>query len=429
MAVKDALAPKRTRLVGEERPECRDDRSKSSIDEFLNHVLDVFVCRGSLFIEQVPLSADDPATQRRLGQLMHAEALAHTLAGFAPGPFTTRAVSQRPGTACAITQRLDQVAERAARTRDDHRFAFGCHSSLAVHPNGFTFVLPRGDAVVATVPEQVSLGTELLHEARSEKPSVHLGPAHGQVMALQVSRGGEGLRVRPSGLMLIHIIAQDGFTQTARAAVDQHNQLLLAQAEALECPRIKHLIDHLQLRKVVTATKRSQGLVEFSGFKFRRSENFLHLALSRIFQVKAQTGPLVELDVTLDEVSLEQSHTAADVAADEVRVDEPLGYKGRTNRAAFARMQVRKTDCQAHPIEYRRSVELAKRLAFDPAVARGEEAHIASCQCVHVCFLPVKAGLGFLWGGWFRNSSFRTPEVTGPRGWYRANVSSSSGRR
>src|SRR5260370_20411696 len=87
MAVKDTLAPKRTRLVGEERSECRDDRNKFGIDEVLHHSLDVLVSSGSLFIEQVPLSADDPATQRRLGQLMHAEALAHTLAGFAPGPF------------------------------------------------------------------------------------------------------------------------------------------------------------------------------------------------------------------------------------------------------------------------------------------------------------------------------------------------------
>ena len=67
--------------------------------------------------------------------------------------------------AFAIAQRLDQVAERTARTRDDHSFAFGCHSSLAVHPNGFTFVLTRGDAVVAAVPEAVSLGTRALHES------------------------------------------------------------------------------------------------------------------------------------------------------------------------------------------------------------------------------------------------------------------------
>src|ERR1035441_4442125 len=282
MAVKDALAPKRARLVGEEGAECRDDRNKSGIDEILHHVLDVFVSGGSLFIEQVPLSANDPASQRSLGQLMHAEALAHALAAFAPGPFATRTVSQRPGTAFAITERLDQVAERTMRTGDDHSFVFGCHSSLAVDPNGFTFVLTRGDAVVAAVPEEICLGTELLHEALSEELSVPLGPAHRQVMALQVSRGGEGLCVRATGLMFLHIVAQDGLTQTTRTAVDQHNQLLLPQAEEPECPCIKHLINHLQLRKVVATTKRSQGLVEFSGFKFRCSKKFLHVALPRM---------------------------------------------------------------------------------------------------------------------------------------------------
>src|ERR1022692_3567664 len=108
MAVKDALAPKRTRLVGEERSECRDDRSKSGIHEFLNHVLDVLVSGRCLFVEQVPLFADDPATQGCLGQLMHPEALAHALTSFASGPLAARTVSQRPGTAFAITQRLDQ---------------------------------------------------------------------------------------------------------------------------------------------------------------------------------------------------------------------------------------------------------------------------------------------------------------------------------
>src|SRR5512140_2932530 len=171
MAVKDTLAPKRTCLVGEERSECRDDRRKSGIHEFLNHVLDVFVSGGSLFIEQVPLFADNPATQGCLGQLMHSEAFTHSLASFAPGPFAPRTVSQRPGTTFAITQRLDQVTERTARTGDDHGFAFGCHGSLAVDPNDFTFVLTRGDAVVAAVPEQFSLGTKLLHESLSEEPS------------------------------------------------------------------------------------------------------------------------------------------------------------------------------------------------------------------------------------------------------------------
>src|SRR5512140_3111163 len=116
MAVKDALAPKRTCLVGEERSECRDDRRKSGIHEVLNHVLDVFVSGGCLLIKQVPLFADDPTTQGSLGQLMHPEAFAHSLPSFAPSPFASGTMSQRPGTTFAITQRLDQVTERTART-------------------------------------------------------------------------------------------------------------------------------------------------------------------------------------------------------------------------------------------------------------------------------------------------------------------------
>ena len=66
------------------------------------------------------------------------------------------------------------------------KFAFGCHSTLAVNPNSFTFVLTRGDAVVAAVPEAFRLGTELSHEAPRDEFSVCLGPAHGEVVAMEV---------------------------------------------------------------------------------------------------------------------------------------------------------------------------------------------------------------------------------------------------
>ena len=172
----------------------------------------------------------------------------------------------------------------------------------------------------------------------------------------------------------------------------ERNQLLFAQTKELECSCIQHLINHLQLRKMVATTKCSQSLVEFRGFKFRCSKSCSHVTLPRMLQVEAQISPTVELYITLNQVGFEQGHTAANIAADEVRIDEASGYERSANRAAFARVQIRETDCQAHPIECLRSVELAKCLAFDPAVARGEEAHIAFCQCVHVSFLPVKAG-------------------------------------
>ena len=81
---------------------------------------------------------------------------------------------------------------------------------------------------MAAVPEAFGFGSQSFNEASRDKGSIRLGPAHCQVVALQVSCGGKGLCVRAAGLMLGHIVAQGGFTQTARTAVDQDNQLLLA---------------------------------------------------------------------------------------------------------------------------------------------------------------------------------------------------------
>ena len=129
-----------------------------------------------------------------------------------------------------------------------------------------------------------------------------------------------------------------------------------------------------------------------------------------MFQVKAQTGPLIELEVALDQVRLEQGHAAADIPADEVRIDHSLGHKGRADRAAFPRVQIREADRQADSLKLCRGIELAERLAFDPAPGRGEKAHIGFSQCVHA-FLSCPAARD--WGfsgrvGSVRNSAFRT---------------------
>jgi hypothetical protein len=79
---------------------------------------------------------------------MHTEAFTHTLAGFAPSPLATGTMGQRPGMACDISGRLNQVAERAARTGDCHRRRSGVsgerrirripirrYGTFAMHPN------------------------------------------------------------------------------------------------------------------------------------------------------------------------------------------------------------------------------------------------------------------------------------------------------
>jgi hypothetical protein len=141
----DALTPQGARLVSQERSERRNDRNQSGIREILDHILDVLVGGGSLFVEQLTPFADNPATQRCLGQLVRAEALAHAQTGLAPRPLAAGSVSQRPGVAFALADWLHEVAERPAGTGDYHRLAFGRHGTLAMDPNRFPLELSTGD--------------------------------------------------------------------------------------------------------------------------------------------------------------------------------------------------------------------------------------------------------------------------------------------
>src|ERR1041385_694297 len=138
-------------------------------------------------------------------------------------------------------------------------------------------------------------------------------------MLLEISCRGEGLGIRPLGLMLIHISAQNRFAQSTGAAVHEDNQLLFAKAESLERRRIQNLLNALQLREVVAPTNGAERFIEFSGFQFSGSEHFAHIALPRMLEVETLVGPAIQLDIALDQVGLEQRHAAADIPSDKVR--------------------------------------------------------------------------------------------------------------
>ena len=109
-------------------------------------------------------------------------------------------------------------------------------------------------------------------------------------MVPEAGRSRKGLGIRAVGLVLLRISAQDGFTQTSRAAVDQNNQLLLAQAQLPEFPGVHHLLDRLQLGEVVATTNRAQRLVKFRGFQLRGRENLPRIAFPRMLQVEVSSA-------------------------------------------------------------------------------------------------------------------------------------------
>ena len=190
-------------------------------------------------------------------------------------------------------------------------------------------------------------------EPPRDELAIRLGPAHREVMTTEVIRGGEGLRVRATGRSARpHEPRRMDSPKPREPLWTRTTSCCLPRPKLLERPGIEHLFDRLQLGEVVATAKRAQGRSNSVDSSSDVSEKSPHVAIPRMFQVEAQIGPAVELDVTLDEVRLEQRHAAADVAADEVRVDDALGHEGRTDRAAFARVQIREADRQAHPIKF-----------------------------------------------------------------------------
>ena len=293
-----------TRLISEQRTERRDDRDKPGIHEVLNHCFNVFVGGRRLLVEQVALATEYAAAQQSLHELVLSEPLAHAQTRLAPSPLTARTMGQRPGSAFAIAQRLDQVAERTTGARDHHGFLFGYDSSLPVNPNGFPFELPGSDAVVATIPEHVSFRSECLSETLSQELAVDLGPAHSQVMTLQVSRSRKRLGIQTAGLMLGNIVTENRLTEPTRTAVNQHDQLLLAQAKLLELASVEDFLDSLEFGEVVSATKSPESFVEIRGLEFLFGENLADFVGPDVLKVERDLSPAVELYVPADQVGL-----------------------------------------------------------------------------------------------------------------------------
>src|SRR5262249_39728142 len=83
----------------------------------------------------------------------------------------------------------------------------------------------------------------------------------------------------------------------------------------------------------------------------------------------------------------EQRHSATDVTANEMRVNDSLSYERRAHRDAFTRMQIRETDRQTHTLEPGSRIELAQRLIGHPPVRPCKNANLSFIQIIYVSFL------------------------------------------
>src|SRR5437870_12293104 len=168
--------------------------------------------------------------------------------------------------------------------------------------------------------------------------AICLGPADCEVVAAEILLRSERIRFDSLTEVLIHVSPQDGFAQTTRAAVNEHDELRLAETQFLELVGLENPLDRLQFGEVIAAADRAQRRIELRGFEVALSEEVADELIPRVFEIELQLGPAIELGVATNEVRLEQRHAATDVTANQVRINDSFGYESRSDRRAFARM-------------------------------------------------------------------------------------------
>ena len=174
-----------------------------------------------------------------------------------------------------------------------------------MEPHHFAIIFATSNAVVATVPQRFRFGTNRRHEATGDEFAIRLGPTHSEVVDAKILLRRKRIRLHAVTEMFINMRAQDGFTQTTRTAVNEHDELLLAKTKQLERVCIKNLFDRLQLGEMVTPADRAQRRIKLRGFELLFSEEAADALVPRMFEVEAPCGPAVELGVAADKIRLE----------------------------------------------------------------------------------------------------------------------------
>src|SRR6185503_6547563 len=93
------------------------------------------------------------------------------------------------------------------------------------------------DAVVAGVPNAFGFRAERCDESLRDQRAIRACPAHGEIVAAQILLRCQRVRRNAVAVMFICVIAQDLPAESARAAVDERDELLAANADALELGR------------------------------------------------------------------------------------------------------------------------------------------------------------------------------------------------
>ncbi len=124
-----------------------------------------------------------------------------------------------------------------------------------------------------------------------DKLAIRLGPAHGNFVATEKFLRRKRIYFYTETQVLTGMGSQDGFTHTARTAVNEQDELLFSKTSPLERLGIKDVFHGLNLGEVVAATDCAAVGVEFRGLQACRRENFTHVFVPRMFRRQCGGAP------------------------------------------------------------------------------------------------------------------------------------------
>jgi hypothetical protein len=148
---------------------------------------------------------------------------------------------------------------------------------------------------------------------------------------------------------------------------------MVAVEPCLGCDiRLKDFLDGLQFAEVVAAADAAKRGIKGGGVKTCVRQDAVDVAVPGLIERVQSLGQLVEPQLARCDVELKQAHAAADVGADQLRVNA-ISQNGAADRAIFAGMEIRHgRDC-LHAGQYGDLLELKGGVTLDPGFGRGED--------------------------------------------------------
>ena len=226
----------------------------------------------------------------------------------------------------AVDGWFDEIAERAARSGNQHGSTVGRRRALAVDPAA---AVERFHEVVAHVEDRFGGGreAEAIEDAMGDQASIGAGPMDGVIVPAKILDG-VGRRSRA---VAINMVAKNGFAEAARTAVDGEQNGVVVEVEAGESGGVFHAFDRLKLGEMIAAADGAERMFVTGGHGARGAKPIVDVTLPRVVEVGETIGPGVEFRTLGGEGGVPEADAAADVVTDEGGIDS-IGSDERGRR-------------------------------------------------------------------------------------------------